>query len=179
MTDWSEKMLCERCGENEAITRIQHLHSDGTLEEVYLCESCANQEEENKIQAFNELALSFLSMLDGNKVAKNRTSEKKQLVCDNCGLDFDTFRKTNRAGCPHCYDAFYEQILQAAKQVQGGNTKHVGKVPDAFVAESEREERILALREQIQKMVEMENFEEAARLRDEIRSLEGKAGEEE
>ncbi|MEN2667352.1 UvrB/UvrC motif-containing protein [Listeria aquatica] len=28
-------------------------------------------------------------------------------------------------------------------------------------------------------MVEMENFEEAARLRDEIRSLEGKAGEEE
>ncbi|WP_246215604.1 UvrB/UvrC motif-containing protein [Listeria valentina] len=179
MTDWSEKMLCERCGKNEAVTRIQHLHSDGSLEEVYLCESCANLEEENKIQAFNELALSFLSMLDGNKVTAGETSEKKQLVCDSCGLDFDTFRKTNRAGCPDCYDAFYEQILQAAKQVQGGHTKHVGKVPDAFVAESEREERILALREQIQKMIELENFEEAARLRDEIRSLEGKAGEEE
>ncbi|EUJ26577.1 hypothetical protein MFLO_13950 [Listeria floridensis FSL S10-1187] len=84
-------MLCEQCGKKEATTRIQHLLADGTLEEIYLCKECADREEEHKVQAFNELALSFLSMLDGNKSLADK--KQQRLTCGTCGLDFETFKK--------------------------------------------------------------------------------------
>ncbi|EUJ26578.1 UvrB/UvrC protein [Listeria floridensis FSL S10-1187] len=86
-------------------------------------------------------------------------------------------KKTSRVGCSDCYEVFGEQIVQIAKQVHGGNVKHVGKVPEQFVSEANRAEVVSGLREQIQKMIEIENFEEAAKLRDEIRAIEGKDGE--
>jgi protein arginine kinase activator len=52
-------------------------------------------------------------------------------------------------------------------------TQHVGKVylsPDPSV--SEREKRLEGLRKKLRRAVEMEDFERAAELRDEIRALE-------
>lgn len=89
-------------------------------------------------------------------------------------LVLKSFLKTNRVGCPECYWAFEAQLVPIIGRVQNGYKKHVGKVP----AEVERAEgvqnEISRLQEKLAQLVENEEFEEAAVVRDEIKAL--KAG---
>lgn len=49
-------------------------------------------------------------------------------VCKNCGTYLSDFYKTYMLGCPHCYDAFRQEIKSTLKNVQKG-VKHEGKLP--------------------------------------------------
>jgi protein arginine kinase activator len=92
--------------------------------------------------------------------------------CSFCGLTFADFRRTGRLGCPHCYETFGEQLPRLLRRIHGG-VKHVGKVylpPDPTA--SELEKRLEGLRRGLDRAVHDEDFERAAELRDEIRSLE-------
>jgi protein arginine kinase activator len=92
--------------------------------------------------------------------------------CSFCGLSFQDFRDTGRLGCPHCYTSFEPHLRGLLRRIHGG-TQHMGKVylpPDPTA--SEMEKRLEALRRKLQRAVESEDFERAARLRDEIRTLE-------
>ena len=54
-----------------------------------------------------------------------------------------------------------------------GNLAHTGKIPVSSGEEGDKKSKILKqLRTRLQKLVEKEDFEEAARVRDEIRKLE-------
>ena len=57
------------------------------------------------------------------------------------------------------------------KQMHKG-TQHVGKVPKALRAKLNITKQRDTLTEQLQKAIEMENYEEAARLRDQLKELE-------
>ncbi len=157
-------MLCEKCGKNEAVTRIQELHADGTMSLYYLCEDCAIESEMGQLDAINGLALEFLSLLE-------EVSSKNNLRCAHCGLEYVTFQKTQRLGCAECYVSFLEQLGPTLKRVQNGHVRHIGKVPKAFQEKMDTELVLSDLSLQLKKMVEMERFEEAARLRDQIRDL--------
>lgn len=99
---------------------------------------------------------------------------RKRLFVRIASLVFEEFLKTNRVGCPECYSAFEAQLVPIIGRVQNGYKKHVGKVP----AEVERAEgvqnEISRLQEKLAQLVENEEFEEAAVVRDEIKAL--KAG---
>lgn len=162
-------MLCEKCGENEAVKRIQELHADGTMSVFYLCENCAIEDEMEQVDAINGLALEFLSLIE-------EASSKSNLRCTNCGLEYSTFQETKRLMCAECYTSFIEQLAPTLRKVQNGHTRHIGKVPKAFQEEADAALILEELTEQLQKMVEMERFEEAARLRDQIRDLKSRKG---
>lgn len=49
-------------------------------------------------------------------------------ICKHCGTSLLGFMKTYMLGCPHCYEAFNNEILLSLKKVQG-KTFHVGKSP--------------------------------------------------
>ncbi|MGE0161376.1 MAG: UvrB/UvrC motif-containing protein, partial [Gemmatimonadales bacterium] len=92
--------------------------------------------------------------------------------CSFCGLTFKDFRETGRLGCPHCYETYGPHLQRLLRRVHGG-TQHVGKVylpPDPSASDLQR--RLEALRRKLNRAVESEDFERAAELRDEIRSLE-------
>jgi protein arginine kinase activator len=94
------------------------------------------------------------------------------LRCGFCGLAFKDFRESGRLGCPHCYSTFETPLRALLRRIHGG-TQHMGKVylpPDPSA--SEMEKRLETLRRKLQRAVETEDFERAARLRDEIRTLE-------
>jgi len=57
------------------------------------------------------------------------------------------------------------------KQMHKG-TQHIGKVPKALRAQLDITKQRDQLNEQLQKAIEMENYEEAARLRDHLKELE-------
>jgi len=112
------------------------------------------------------------------------STTSSDLVCESCGLTHQEFKKGGRFGCSACYEAF-RPVLNPMLDGMHAGTRHVGKVPKGLVATvgktrkqaeeqesaAKLQEKILRLEDDLQKALEGEEFEECARLRDEIRTL--------
>lgn len=144
-------MLCARCQKNEATVHFKQIVG-GVVSESHLCLSCAQEESPAPAPALQEL----LEMLGAARPAPASPR------CPSCGLRWADFRKTGFLGCPACYEAFAAGLKTVVKEVQGA-ARHAGKAPAAGPAE---------LRRRLDDALRREAFEEAARLRDQLRRLE-------
>jgi protein arginine kinase activator len=161
---------CDSCGEADAVVNLTQIVSDG-MSTQHLCEKCAAEKglETGEVPPSFPLT-DFLAQM-GDEPGPG-PAEAEATTCQFCGLSFSAFRDTGRLGCPHCYATFEGHLRGLLRRIHGG-TQHIGKVylpPDP--TQSEREKRLEALRRKLQRAVEAEDFERAAELRDEIRSLE-------
>jgi protein arginine kinase activator len=94
-------------------------------------------------------------------------------VCPVCGLTWGHFKQAGVFGCPHDYLLFEARLTPLLKRAQEGVTEHVGKVPPKRkTQEVDRQVASLRLRRELQKALDAENYEKAARLRDQLRVLE-------
>lgn len=98
-------------------------------------------------------------------------------TCPTCGLSFAKFRAEGLLGCPACYDAFAERLVPLLVRAHDGGDHHVGRVPRRAGALVERQQRLMALRRELGEAVAQEQYERAARLRDEIGTLEQPGGD--
>ena len=115
------------------------------------------------------------------------------MVCPTCGTTYEQFVKDSKFGCADCYKVFDLLIGDNIRQLQG-NGEHHGKRPKYItgtipqqvkeeleesmtenVPESRYIDQLIDLRRSLRKAIEEEEFEEAARLRDEIKEVEMKA----
>jgi protein-arginine kinase activator protein McsA len=114
-------------------------------------------------------------------------STPSDISCPTCGIDFSLYRKTYMLGCPDCYNAMGEALMADIRKFHGA-TRHVGPAPgstppppaDDTPPPLDIEAALRLLRQQLEEAVAEEDFERAARLRDEIRRHEamlGAAGE--
>ncbi len=160
-------MLCEECGKNQATVSITVTTGNGTTTRR-LCPECMKKMEfslaKGDIQSFLSSVLSVL----GNE----KKTEQPSIVCSSCGLSFAEFEHTGRLGCAQCYRDFSAQLKPSLQKIHG-RTQHAGRKPKAFVPDPQDElnQQLNELRRQMDEAVAAENFEEAARLRDEIRAL--------
>jgi protein arginine kinase activator len=76
-----------------------------------------------------------------------------------------------RLGCADCYTAFREKLAPLIEKVHGAS-QHVGKIPSEKRGALSLRSELLRYRSQLRKAIEVENYEEAARLRDLIREVE-------
>ena len=88
-------------------------------------------------------------------------------VCPLCGLKFMEFRISGRLGCPNDYLAFNRGLLPLLRRSHDGVTRHVGKFPKRPAGPESAD--ALRLRAQLRQAVSREEYEEAARLRDQLR----------
>jgi protein arginine kinase activator len=95
------------------------------------------------------------------------------LKCATCGLTQEDFKKTGRLGCAQCWETF-EQGLGSLLKAMHKSDHHVGKVPSKAAHTVAITEQIKTLNTALQKAVSAENYEEAARIRDQVRALESK-----
>ena len=86
------------------------------------------------------------------------------MTCPDCGIKFMEFRAEGRLGCPHDYRVFGRGLLPLLQRVHGA-TRHVGKVAAKRPGAIQR----LRLRSQLREAIAREDYEEAARLRDQLR----------
>ena len=139
--------------------------------EIHLCETCAQEKGTDFKTHFN-----FADLLSGfddaAKVSKAGTG-RPMLRCSECGLSYEEFGKTGRLGCSACYGSFAKLIGPLIKRVQRA-THHVGKKPTKIVGHVRATHDLRLLQERLRKSVQSESFEEAAKLRDEIKQLEEK-----
>ena len=81
------------------------------------------------------------------------------------------FRGSGRLGCPNDYEVFHETLHPLLERIQHSD-RHVGKVPRRAGSELKRENELIRLRRELERAVQREEYEEAAHLRDQIRTLE-------
>jgi protein arginine kinase activator len=154
---------CKRC-QKTATLHITEIRS-GTVQELHLCETCAqqylNQEQDEASDSNEEVSPKESEALE----------EFDHLVCPNCGITFREFRSQGRLGCPHDYIAFAKELKPLLENIHG-ETQHNGKFPKRAPHASQLQYRLIKLRSDLRNAVEEEEYERAARIRDEIQSLE-------
>ncbi len=166
-------MLCNVCQKNPATVHLTEIVNE-QMTELHLCESCARQKSQQMQQQFG------LSDLLAGMAGANKAEDKAEMVnlkCSNCGLSYADFKKIGRLGCSECYNAFKKQLAPLLKRIHG-MTQHVGKAPVKVGKTTKKKGDIQELRAKLQLAIEMEAFEEAARLRDQIKEAEKKASQE-
>lgn len=162
-------MICDSCGSTDAVVRLTQIVNN-EMSTHHLCEKCAAEKGlESTPEPINFPLTDFLAQMGQDA---HESMDPSAAECSFCGLTFKDFRDTGRLGCPHCYQTFGSHLKKLLRRIHGG-VQHVGKVylpPDPTA--SEMEKRLEALRRKLHRAVETEDFEHAAQLRDEIRTLE-------
>lgn len=170
-------MLCDNCKKNEAnvhITKI--INNDKTV--LNLCEECA--QEYQKQMGFAQPAFSFhkflASLLEQSNMMTGKPDVSPGIVkCPLCGTTRQVFSQYGKLGCDRCYDTFESSLSPLIRRVHG-RERHTGKVPKRSGQDIRLKKQLAGLKMKLQELVAKEEFEEAAKVRDQIRALENRNG---
>lgn len=156
-------MKCNFC-DNEATVFYTKV-VNGKSTKVCMCESCA---EERGVLDLQHFSLSELMSETKNQLAESEEVMVNLDECSNCGFTLSDFRKIGRLGCSHCYEKFAAEIDGVISKMHKGK-EHKGKTPKSLIAQIEHDEQIKSLEASLKKAIANEEFEDAARLRDELK----------
>ena len=168
-------MNCDNCNKTATVhlTEIRN----GKKIEKHLCEQCAAQAEGVSAlgkghQPINELLTQFV-------MAHSGLQKEVNLTCEHCGITWAEFRQQGLFGCEHDYEVFEKDLTPLLQRAHEGASHHIGKAParaGATGAAPPKPKRKLVdltkLRKELQRAVEVEDYERAAKLRDQIRQAE-------
>lgn len=161
-------MKCHRC------PKVATLHITeivkGAAQELHLCEECAQQYLQNS-QPGEAPESSGALIKHPSGLGEAEMEELDKLVCPTCKLTFREFRNQGRLGCAHCYIAFKDELLPLLENIHG-ETHHCGKFPKRAPDDSQKQYKLIKLRNDLRIAVAEESYEEAAKLRDQIQALE-------
>lgn len=152
---------CAICKTNKAAYYIVDiLHGNKT--ESYLCEPCLNKFDTSGFLKLFALPIDQIGMLTG--------FSNNDIKCESCGMTLSKFVQTKRVGCAKDYDLFnLGPLLESHHKA----SKHVGKVPANQVTQETISNRVDHLNKSMAEAIKSEKYEEAARIRDEIKNLKG------
>ena len=164
-------MLCENCKKNKATTYFKKT-VNGETTETFLCEDCAKKLGVSTGMIFKNAGFSDFGGFDFffPEFVKTNRLESAEKKCE-CGRTFRSIAKTGLVGCEKCYETFKKELAPTLRKMHGA-TGHKART-DA-VKKSDPKAEIKALRDRMSKAIKEENFEEAARIRDEIKAREEK-----
>lgn len=162
-------MLCDRCGQHEATVKFVQIENNNKTE-LHLCQNCA-QGYTNFSTGF-DLQHLLSSMFQSGKLGQKFGQGQSLKKCPTCGRTIADVQKTGRLGCNSCYEVFHDELNSVLRRLHGSST-HTGKVPARGYPKARVGRQIEDLRRRLQECVRQENYEQAAKYRDELRVLEG------
>jgi protein arginine kinase activator len=158
-------MLCDICHKNNATVHLTEIVNDKVVE-MHICQVCAKlKAEELKEQ------LDISNLLGGLVGVGELHKEETSLKCSSCGLTYSDFRKKGRLGCGKCYVTFKNQLLPLLKKIHS-STHYSGKFPSRISQKTSPETKVKELKDRLERAIQLEEYEDAVGLRDEIRKLE-------
>jgi protein arginine kinase activator len=166
-------MECMICKTNEAKVHLTQIVGD-KVQKVDLCEECAKKKGVNDPQGFS-LADLLLGLGASQEISSGQT-EADELKCPGCGFSQADFKKSGRLGCSACYTTFSAGLETLLKTMHKG-TRHCGKVPHSLKRTRDLSTLATSLQKKLEKAVAEEDFEAAAKLRDEIREVRQRLGQ--
>lgn len=159
-------LLCQSCNQTKATVHITD--TVPFKRERHLCDGCAEKEGvivKQQHQTTNEILQQFIKQKSG-------LGDVDALRCERCGTTFRDFQSKGVLGCPHDYDVFKPLLTPLIERAHEGGTHHIGKVPGTTEDTVRRQVGLLRLRRELQEAIDAENYELAARMRDQIRAME-------
>lgn len=162
-------MKCEECGLRSATHIFVEVTREHRLERR-VCETCAWK-----------LALALPEEPRVRPTPRKRPSlppgkEEMDRVCPRCGRPYTEVKKTLMVGCAECYTTFLENLKAFLKKLHDTEVAYRGR----SYAHDPRRRTLLEERQnllaQLEELVSEERFEEAARIRDRLRTIEEELG---
>lgn len=173
-------MICEKCKAREATLVFTEVINGIKTEHAY-CKQCASESEWAQILEkefpFKMLLSEILAMQ--NDTAKTEVNNYNHVACPTCKMTYAQFLEKSQFGCANCYNTFGILIDDNIKKLQGSDT-HCGKTPRYWFDENtgtksktpkkphSREE---VLRLKLEEALREEEYELAAKYRDELRDI--------
>lgn len=179
-------MKCDNCGKSNANIRY-YRNINGVEKQMNLCEECSQKLGIANEMNFN-MPIDFSSFWGGffedfeTPSLLNLVSGATELKCKGCNNTFEDILETGKFGCPECYETFENEIDELLNRMHGRN-RHVGrlgsgekiKVDNSTNTESKENKennKIDELKAKLKELIKEEKYEEAAKVRDEIKKLE-------
>ena len=164
-------MLCQKCQKNLATVRYAEVVA-GKVTEQQLCADCLAKQQDDPSPGF-ELSGPTPGSAPPPKRSQGRPASKTPRLCKACGMPLSKVDDTGKMGCVACYTNFAEDLAPLLASLHGG-ARHQGK---KFWQQTDDIRARLGTdlqtkRTLLRSTLETENYEEAAKLRDEIQQLE-------
>ena len=105
-----------------------------------------------------------LQQLNQNLIQQQQLAQQK---CQTCGISLLEIFQNGRIGCAGCYNTFSQQLRLIIGNCQDGKSQHTGKTP----LHSHKQQQIADLQKEMDEAVKKEEYEKAAKLRDQIKEL--------
>jgi len=194
-------MLCQNCGKNEVNFRYTQV-VNGVKKEMALCDKCAKELGLEGLDFSMPIDFSsfFGDFFHDAESFLPSFAKTNLLECDTCGMTFDDFANTGEFGCGNCYITFADRISPVLKNLHGSST-HIGRKYREAIDELEynknkfeegqkqkkdgigkeksenqekvkEESKIEKLKKDLEKAIKDERYEDAAKIRDEIKKME-------
>lgn len=164
-------MQCQICSKRTATIHLTEI-SEGVRTEMHICEQCAADQgiAPQSQMSINELLSHLLASQPADDEIFGPADQEG--TCPSCGFSLARLRKEGMLGCPEDYDVFEAALLPLIERAHNGHTTHCGKVPSKTPQNTKKLMQLTNLRRQLEAAVRDEDYELAARLRDEIKHLE-------
>ncbi len=193
-------MKCNKCN-NEATTHLRQ-NINGEVTELWLCSECAEKmgvggmfsgfDGFGLFSTFDSMLGDFDSLFSGQKSLLSNflggssvSSLPARKKCSVCGSTFSDITERGKVGCADCYETFANLLRPTIERIHG-RTSHEGKLPGKSVPPAKEPNKakpqpaavptdnVAALKAELKRAIDAEEYEKAAELRDKIRSLENK-----
>ena len=163
-----ELMKCQKCPKAATfhITDIER----GKPREYHYCDEHAREHLDPGREAVEGSSMGKLAEGLAKGAAREPSPADKQ-TCPLCQISFLEFRNSGRLGCPHDYDVFRDELMPLLENIHD-ETRHSGKVPRRAPQGSQQQSVLIQLRNDLKRAVAAEDYERAARIRDQIKGLE-------
>lgn len=184
-------MDCQCCNKKPARIRICDVEDNSIEEQVNVCPDCFNLIKRYMFDITKPLMLTedvirevqvLLQAGDTSLATLPETggiapiSAEPVPVCPECGITLSEFRAKGRFGCARDYEVFAEHLDPLFERIHDAQpARHVGRLPESTgpTEQIQRRQSVADLRKRLDAAVAEENYELAARLRDQIVELEG------
>lgn len=151
------------------MVHITEVLSEESFEELHLCEDCAQRFLDQNSGSRKSKAKG--DPPEGPDAVPDSGDREKSPTCPNCGISFAEYRSTGRLGCDQDYSFFRSDLVALLENVHG-ETRHCGKVPQNLEKNRHLQTELSRLNDELDKAIKREAYEEAAKLRDLIKSME-------
>ena len=156
---------CNLCHKEEITVVITTIDKDGKVIELSLCQECAEKKGVGEIKKTKLNTQAILAELQ-----EKISDEDHNLICINCGLSFADFRRHGRLGCEQCYESFHSRLQPIIKSIHNA-TQHMGKNVTEGKKKIAEKFEIKKMRMTLQSAITKEDYEKAAKIRDQIRKI--------
>jgi protein arginine kinase activator len=161
-------MICLICKDKVASIRLKEIINN-EVTELDLCQACYDARENS---GGGVIEPSTSALLSGLSIAGVKAPEEEEATsCLACGTSKADLREKGRLGCSDCYATFSVSLEPILSRIHGA-VEHRGKLPHPAERNLDLKNELRRLQEELQDSVVSENYERAAKLRDQIKGYE-------